>query len=168
VTTRIVDITPERYVDFKRLNLEWIEHYFTVEPADLDVLDHVEDEVLAHGGRILLAVDDETDVAVGCVALKHEGDGVYEMSKMAVDPTLRGTGVGRLLMDALLDAFRAAGGTMLYLESNRRLSSALALYRRSGFVERDPPHPSPYARADIYMVWEGPSSQRRPMPDKHA
>ena len=152
---RIEDITPARYDDFKRLNMEWIEHFFTVEQADLDVLDHIDDHVLGHGGRVLLAIDDESGVAVGCVALKHEGEGVYEVSKMAVDPTSRGTGVGRLLMDAALDAFRDADGSMLYLESNRRLESAIALYRRSGFVEREPPHPSPYSRADIYMVWEG-------------
>lgn len=150
----IEEHSPARRDDFKQLNIEWIEHWFSVEQADLDVLDDPEGHVIEPGGRIFYAVD-ETGAAVGCVALKAEGEGVFELSKMAVSPTRRGTGVGRLLMDAVLDAFRADGGTMLYLESNRRLEPALALYRRSGFVEREPPHPSPYSRADIYMVWEG-------------
>ncbi|HYD10525.1 MAG TPA: GNAT family N-acetyltransferase [Acidimicrobiales bacterium] len=151
---RIVEHAPALAADFKRLNVEWIEHWFAIEPADLVVLDDPDGHVLAHGGRIFYAVDDD-DVAVGCVALKHEGDGVYELSKMAVSPERRGGGIGRLLMDAVLGAFRQSGGTTLYLESNRRLTSALALYERSGFVERQPPHPSPFSRADVYMVWEG-------------
>jgi putative acetyltransferase len=156
VTISVEGFTPARRDEFKRLNIEWIERWFTIEQADLDVLDDPDGHVLAGGGQIFFAVDDdEGGAAVGCVAMKAEGDGVYELSKMAVAPERRGTGVGLLLMDAVLDAFRAAGGSMLYLESNRRLESALALYRRSGFVEREPPHPSPYSRADIYMIWEG-------------
>lgn len=153
---RIEEFAPSRREDFKRLNVEWIEHWFTIEQADLDVLDDPEGHVLEGGGRIFFAVDDDTGDVVGCVALKAEGDGVYELSKMAVDPDRRGGGIGRMLMDAVLDAFRSAGGTLLYLESNRRLEPALALYERSGFVHREPPQPSPYSRADVYMVWEGP------------
>lgn len=151
----VVEHSPERTADFKRLNLEWIERWFAVEQADLEVLDDPDGHVLAGGGRIFYAVDDATGEAVGCVALKAEGDGVYELSKMAVAPDRRGAGIGRALIDAVLDAFRDSGGTLLYLESNRRLEPALALYERSGFVHRDPPHPSPYSRADVYMVWEG-------------
>lgn len=151
----VVEHSPERTADFKRLNLEWIERWFAVEQADLEVLDDPDGHVLAGGGRIFYAVDDATGEAVGCVALKAEGDGVYELSKMAVAPDRRGAGIGRVLIDAVLDAFRDSGGTLLYLESNRRLEPALALYERSGFVHRDPPHPSPYSRADVYMVWEG-------------
>ena len=155
MTARIEDFTPARRDDFKRLNVEWIEHWFAIEQADLDVLDDPEGHVLAGGGRIFFAVDEATGEAVGCVALKAEGDGVHELSKMAVAPGRRGEGIGRLLMDAVLEAFRAAGGSLLYLESNRKLEPALALYERSGFVHREPPHPSPYSRADVYMVWEG-------------
>ena len=151
----VVEHTPERTADFKRLNIEWIERWFAIEQADLDVLDDPEGHVLAGGGRIFYALDDATGAAVGCVALKAEGDGVYELSKMAVAPDRRGAGIGRVLMDAVLAAVRRSGGTRLYLESNRRLEPALALYERSGFVHRDPPHPSPYSRADVYMVWEG-------------
>lgn len=151
----VVEHSPERTADFKRLNLEWIERWFAVEQADLEVLDDPDGHVLAGGGRIFYAVDDATGEAVGCVALKAEGDGVYELSKMAVAPDRRGAGIGRVLIDAVLDAFRDSGGTLLYLESNRRLEPALALYERSGFVHRDPPQPSPYSRADVYMVWEG-------------
>lgn len=130
--TRIVDLTPERRDDFVRLNIEWIERWFTVEQADLDILEDHEGRVIARGGRVLFAVDGD-GAAVGCVALKHDGDGVYELSKMAVTPEQRGTGVGRALMDGALDAFREMGGTRLYLETNHRLEAATALYERAAF-----------------------------------
>ncbi len=40
--------------------------------------------------------------AVGCVALIPMRDGVYEISKMAVSPNLRGRGIGRRLLHTRL------------------------------------------------------------------
>jgi hypothetical protein len=64
------------------LNLEWLERWFTVEPIDREVLGDPETHILAGGGHVLFAVDGEGH-AVGTVALKHEGDGVFELTKMA-------------------------------------------------------------------------------------
>ena len=152
MSVRVVEYEERWREDFARLNLEWVERWFTVEDADRAVLDDPGGHVLRDGGRILIAVDD--DRAVGTVALKHEGHGRYELSKMAVEPDTRGQGVGRLLMDAALDAFTSMGGTELYLESNTRLEPALRLYESVGFVHHPPRETSPYARADVYMVWQ--------------
>lgn len=149
----IVDYDPRWRADFARLNLEWLERWFTVEPIDREVLGDPETHLLAGGGRILFAVDADAR-AVGTVALRHAGDGVYELTKMAVEPALRGSGVGRALMQRALAAYRALGGRELYLESSSRLAPALALYERAGFVHHPAPRPgSHYARADVHMVW---------------
>ena len=152
---RVVDYDPRWRDDFARLNLEWLERYFAVEPIDEQVLGDPDTHVLQHGGLILMAITDDGN-AVGTVALKHHGDGVYELTKMAVEPGHQGQHIGRQLMTAVLDRYRAleADGTVLFLESNRKLATALNLYETSGFVHRPAP-PSPYARADVYMVWEG-------------
>lgn len=151
---RIVDFSPHWRGDFARLNLEWLQRWFVVEPIDREVLDDPETHLLADGGRVLFAVDAD-DRAVGTVALKHEGDGVYELTKMAVAPELRGTGIGRLLMQGALDAFVGLGGRELFLESSRKLAPALKLYESVGFVHHPAPRPgSHYDRADVYMVWE--------------
>lgn len=151
---RIVDYAPRWRDDFARLNLEWLQRWFEVEPIDREVLSNPEVHILAGGGRVLFAVDSD-DRAVGTVALKHEGGGVYELTKMAVEPVLRGTGVGRQLMLGALAAFRAAGGRELFLESSSKLAPALALYESVGFVHHPAPRPgSHYGRADVYMVWE--------------
>ena len=152
---RIADYDPRWRTDFARLNIDWLERYFVVESIDREVLSDPETYILADGGRVLLAVD-EHDRAVGAVALKHEGHGVYELTKMAVDPTCQGRGIGRLLMDAALDRYRALQGRELFLESSSKLAPALKLYESVGFRHHPAPRPgSHYARADVYMVWEG-------------
>jgi ribosomal protein S18 acetylase RimI-like enzyme len=151
---RIVDFDPRWRADFARLNIQWLEQYFVVEPIDREVLSDPDTHILADGGRVLFAID-EDDRAVGTVALKHEGDGVYELTKMAVDPSVRGRGIGRLLMEGALRTYRAIEGRELFLESNSALAPALNLYESVGFRHRPAPRPgSHYARADVYMVYE--------------
>ena len=140
--------------DFARLNIDWLERYFKVEPIDREVLSDPQTHILDHGGRVLMAVD-EHDHVVGTVALKREDAGVYELTKMAVDPAQHGRGIGRLLMEAALAEFRAVGGRELFLESSSKLGPALQLYESVGFRHRPAPRPgSKYVRADVYMVWE--------------
>ena len=154
---RIVDYSPRWRDDFARLNIEWLERWFVVEAIDREVLSDPETHILAAGGRVLFAIDD-AERAVGTVALKHEGQGVYELTKMAVEPTQRGNGVGRMLMQHALEVFRRLDGRELFLESSSKLAPALKLYESVGFVHHPAPRPgSHYARADVYMVWEPPT-----------
>jgi len=151
---RIVDFDPRWRADFARLNIQWLEQYFVVEPIDREVLSDPDTHILADGGHVLFAID-EDDRVVGTVALKHEGDGVYELTKMAVDPSVRGRGIGRLLMEGALRTYRAVEGRELFLESNSSLAPALNLYESVGFRHHPAPRPgSHYARADVYMVYE--------------
>jgi putative acetyltransferase len=154
---QITGFQPRWRADFARLNLEWLERWFVVEPIDREVLADPQVHILADGGRVLFAIlgEGEAARAVGTVALKHEGDGVFELTKMAVEDGHRGAGIGRALMDAALDAFRELGGRELFLESSRKLGPALALYESVGFRHYPAPRPGThYARADVYMVWE--------------
>ena len=84
------------------------------------------------GGAILYAVQEGE--AVGTVALKYQGDGVYELTKMAVTRACQGQGLGRQLLRAAIARFREIAGSRLYLESSSRLGPALALYESAGFV----------------------------------
>jgi len=162
---RIVGFDPRWRADFARLNLEWLRRWFVVEPFDEEVLGDPERHILADGGRILFALrdggpeagGDGATRAVGTVALRNAGDGVYELTKMAVEPGLRGAGIGRALLDAAIEAYRGLDGRELYLESSSVLVPALRMYESAGFAHRPAPRPgSHYARADVHMVWEGP------------
>jgi GNAT superfamily N-acetyltransferase len=165
---RIVGFDPRWRADFRRLNVEWLQRWFVVEAFDEEVLGDPERHILADGGRVLFALLDGVEAgaagdgrgdaprAVGTVALRHAGDGVYELTKMAVEPELRGAGIGRALLEAAIDAYRGLGGRELYLESSSVLEPALRMYESAGFVHYPAPRPgSHYARADVHMIWEG-------------
>ena len=68
----------------RTLNEEWITRYFTLEKMDRETLGDPENMILRKGGHIFLVYLGHQ--AVGCVALIPMGDGVYELSKMAVSP----------------------------------------------------------------------------------
>jgi len=144
----IVEFEPVHADAFRALNEAWISKYFTLESKDREVLSDPEGKILAQGGRIFMALADGE--AVGCVALMKMPDGGYEVAKMTVSEALRGSGLGRSLMQRCIDAGAEAGATRLYLETNSGLAPALGLYRAMGFRDLAPAD-TPYARADVFM-----------------
>lgn len=134
--------------DFKRLNLEWIEKYFVVEEHDLEQLSHPEESIINTGGDIFFALYD--DEVAGVCALIKTGDNEFELAKMAVSPNFQGQQIGYKLGMHTIEMGKQMGAKRIWLESNRRLTPALNLYRRLGFKEI-PITVTPYARADIKM-----------------
>lgn len=149
----IHDWRPEWRSHFERLNLDWLERYFSVEDIDRRVLGDPETHILAPGGHIFFAAEGAQVIGTG--ALLRESDGVFELTKMAVDPAFQSRGIGRSIVQAAIARFRELGGTRLFLESNRKLGPAIHLYTSLGFVDHGRRPDSHYARSDIYMVWDG-------------
>lgn len=145
----VVDYEPRFRSAFRTLNEAWIQQYFRIEPADVKVLEAPDEYILAPGGHILVALHGAEPVGV-CALIRHSA-AVYELAKMAVAPAQQGRGVGRTLGEAAIRRARECGAERLFLESNRKLLPALALYRRLGFVEVKGGPPSPYQRSDIRM-----------------
>jgi len=81
------------------------------------------------------------------------GGGVYELSKMAVSPQLRGLGIGRRLLEHAVAHARALGAKSLFLGSSTKLPNAVHLYESIGFRHVPPEKlpPMPYTRADVFM-----------------
>jgi len=151
---QVVPFEPALSEHFRRLNQQWLERYFRVEDVDRALFADPEGMVLAQGGAIFFAL--YAGEVVGTCALIHEGEGVYELSKMGVDENYRGLGAGRALLDAAIADYRARGGKELFLESNSKLTKALGMYQRAGFVLQPALRPgSHYERADVYMVYQG-------------
>lgn len=136
---------------FYDLNEAWIEHYFTIEPADLKVLSDPEGAIVDQGGDVLFAVG-AGDEVMGTCALIRQSDRTGELAKMAVDEQAKGLQIGYQLGIAVIERARKLGFDELVLESNRKLTPALALYRKLGFIETARENQSDYARADIYMT----------------
>jgi DNA-binding MarR family transcriptional regulator len=93
----------------------------------------------------LLLVARIRDRAIGCVGLKLHGDAPAEMKRMWVAREARGLGVGRRLLAEVEDRARAAGATVIHLETNGTLTEAIELYQRNGYVEVAPFNREPYA-----------------------
>ena len=145
---------------FRTLNEEWITRYFTLEAKDREILNNPVHSILLKGGHIFMAYSGAE--AVGCVALIPMQNGVYELSKMAVSPHLRGRGLGRRLLQHAIAQARSIGARSLFLGSNTRLKDAVHLYESVGFCHVKPETlpPKPYSRADVFMEMPlGPDSQ---------
>lgn len=157
---RIVPFAPALREHFYRLNEAWLRKYFYVEEIDHRVLSNPEAEILERGGAILFATLGE-DI-VGTCALMPESDGVYELTKMAVEEQRQGLGIGRALLAAAIAEFRRRDGRALFLETNSKLTPAVRLYESMGFEHQVSIKPdSHYARADVYMVWRDTGTTNR-------
>jgi len=148
----IVPFTPELREHFRRLNVDWLQRYFHVEEIDERVLSNPEDEILAGGGTIWFAR--AGDSIVGTCALMQVEPGVFELTKMAVDPAAQGLGIGRKLIEWAIAAFLQLGARELFLETNTKLAPAIRLYESVGFEHQPSVRPGThYSRANVYMIW---------------
>src|SRR5438477_6793497 len=108
----IREFEPGDEVCFQQLNQEWIERYFRVEPKEALILADPKGTILDSGGKIFFAIVD--DQCVGCCALRCMSDGEFEVAKMAVTPACQGAGIGRKLLQTVIEAGRASGARRLY------------------------------------------------------
>ncbi len=145
----IIEFGPQHGEAFKALNVAWITKSFFMEESDEIVLSDPQTHILQGGGAILLA--ELNGRIVGTCALTYEGHDTYELTKMAVDESVRGMKIGWHLGVATLEKAKQLGGKKVILHSNTKGSApAIQLYRKLGFTEI-PLGDAPWARADIKM-----------------
>jgi len=147
---QIVDYLPEYAIYFDRFNRDWLEEHFEVEAIDKWVLEHPEEAIIAKGGKIFFARYNEK--IIGTVAVMYLENGIYELTKMAVDKAYRGIGAGKLLCQFAIDAARRIGADKLILYSQTGLKAAIGIYFKLGFMVI--PIDKKYKRADIKMLLE--------------
>ena len=145
----IVEFDPAYAKAFADLNYQWIAETYGIEPHDREILDIPEDAVLGAGGQIFFALADGS--AAGTVAMIPSEKDAFELTKMAVDPSFRGRGIGDRLMDACIEFTRRSDRTRIILESNTKQVAAVKLYRKFGFKETLLDPNSQYLRANIRM-----------------
>ncbi len=146
----IIEYLPKYQNDFKEINVEWIMVNFPVEKADYEQLDNPQ-RITDRGGSIYLAkLGNEV---VGTAILNNEGNGVWELGKMAVRPKAKGLGIGKLLLQKTIDEVKKREAKTFYLESNRLQEIAIKMYLQMGFVEVPLNPVGHYERVDIKMEY---------------
>lgn len=76
------------------------------------------------------------DVIAGCCGIyPTDGlpEGCVELVKFYVSKSLRGKGIGNLLMNKSIESAKKLGYNQLYLETFSELSQAVSLYQKVGF-----------------------------------
>ena len=87
-------------------------------------------------GCVLLAMEDKK--AIGIVALKIHSPSFGETEKMYVRPDFRKRGVGKTLLQKMIEQARQLGLDTLKLDSASFMKEAHALYRKVGFYDIGP------------------------------
>lgn len=120
--------------------------------AAYDHVGRVSDDYRIHLADVGSRVDDDTTVlvalddgeVVGSVTVasacsehfEHRGHGDGGFRMLAVDPAAQGRGVGRALLDAVLEHGRKQGWRRLAITTMTWMHGAHRMYERAGFVRR--------------------------------
>jgi putative acetyltransferase len=113
-------------------------------------------EYAAPAGALLLAFDG--DGLAGCGAMRRLADvdhaNACEMKRLFVRRAFRGSGLGRLLAQALMDRAAGAGYSVMLLDTLDEMESARGLYGSLGFEEVAPYYFNPipgahYLKAEL-------------------
>jgi carbonic anhydrase len=100
------------------------------------------------GGRLAIAIIDGR--AAGCVALRRVDADRAEAKRLYVRPEFRDRGIGRALLNWVIQEARAAGYRELVGDTMPVMAKALAMYDRMGF-ERTGPYGEKPTEGAVYI-----------------
>jgi N-acetylglutamate synthase-like GNAT family acetyltransferase len=150
-TIIVIPFTNDTKEYIKQLNYEWLQKYFSVEPSDAQQLTNPQEEIIDKGGHIFYAQLNNN--IVGTVTLMRINNDTYELAKMAVTESAQGKGIGKILMDFIINKAVELQCKRLILYTNSILVHAIQLYKTYGFVPA-PLNENHYIRADTKMTLE--------------
>lgn len=84
-------------------------------------------------GALLIARGGD-GAALGCIALRPLSESACEVKRLFVRPQARGTGVGKALVAAIIDAAAGIGYREIKLDTLDHMQGAVRLYRSFGFA----------------------------------
>lgn len=81
-----------------------------------------------------------------------------ELQKLYLHPACQGQGLGRLLMEFVLQEVQEIGYRRVYLETHSSLQAACALYQKLGFVQVEQPCATAHSSMDRFYLKELPAA----------
>jgi len=106
---------------------------------DLDDLDRdllaYETTLKTQNGEGFVAIAEDGQI-VGSVAYAPSGTDTYELKRLYLSETLRGTGIGLRLLHQVEDSARRRGGRTMDAWSDTRFVRAHRFYEREGYIKQ--------------------------------
>ncbi len=97
-------------------------------------------------GRLLLAYSNNQ--LAGCIALRPLDSETCEMKRLFIRPNFRGVGLGKVLVNALINEARSIGYKRMRLDTMPgRMDTAIGLYQAIGFRDIEPYYDNPVGDA---------------------
>ena len=94
-------------------------------------------------GRLILTYKDGE--LAGGIALRKIGDGICEMKRLFLRENARGSGIGHLLIEKIIEEARIIGYKKMRLDTfPPKMGKAVKLYESHGFYEIPPYYENPY------------------------
>jgi carbonic anhydrase len=137
-TTKQIEEIRQIFREYKQwLGLDLCFQGFETELADLP------GKYAEPDGRLYLA--DVNGKTAGCIALRKLADGVCEMKRLFIREDFRGLGLGKLLVEKLLEEARLIGYEKMRLDTLPvKMATAVKIYRNFGFEEIRAYYDNPY------------------------
>ena len=92
------------------------------------------------------------DQVIGTVALKKIDDDTAELKALYLDNRYRGQGLGKLLINIIIEEARTSGFKTIVLDSMKQYKEAEMLYKKCGFTDCSRYNDNTYA--DVFMKLE--------------
>lgn len=110
----------------------YFQAYLDLQHYDAEVADLTQKYGLPDGRLYIAWCDGQP---AGCIALRRLDDTTCELKRLYVRPAFRCQGIAGVMMQRILDDARAIGYTVMLLDTEPFLRSALKMYRGLGFYE---------------------------------
>ncbi|MES2865132.1 MAG: GNAT family N-acetyltransferase [Bacteroidota bacterium] len=114
--------------DFKKLSALFDDYLVDIDGDERDFFAFYNNVQLDH-----VLVVYENSEAVGCGAFKEFDENTAEIKRMFVHPTHRNKGIAKLVLNELENWANDFGFTSYILETSPKLTSAIALYQKTGY-----------------------------------
>ena len=114
--------------DFKKLSALFDDYLVDIDGDERDFFAFYNNVQLDH-----VLVVYENSEAVGCGAFKEFNENTAEIKRMFVHPTHRNKGIARFVLNELENWAADFGFTSYILETSPKLTSAIALYEKTGY-----------------------------------
>lgn len=123
------------------------EHWGFVDPTRNPDLDEIMTSYVERGAVFVVA--EWADAIVGCGALLRRDRDTSQIVRVSVDGGCRRIGLGRAIVQWLIEQARRRGDIAVEVETNHDWLDAVGLYRACGFVPFDRDEESVYLRLKL-------------------